>query len=206
MRRRRPPVQTPPELCGWGWGWWWCGGWDPPRQQLAAVVPSGAHRKGLKHAFTTLYKVKSGKQECLFSLLYWQRVSATLRRGKWGSGGSLGGWACTEVSVCFHLGVSALFSFRPTAEGKVKTWCKAGYDRFYNSWLTLNNNNETAAPGDLVSNKRLSLLQVTLCGWRNIMSVLCSCVYPSCQPSDTREDVESPPFCSIHTWIKASRS
>ena len=38
----------------------------PPQQQLTSMVRPSAHRKGLKHAFTTLYKVKSEKQEVFF--------------------------------------------------------------------------------------------------------------------------------------------
>lgn len=103
--------------------------------------PPNAHRKGLKHAFYYIVqsqKQKNGKKWRSFIFHYWQRGSATLRVGgvggwiqrqmRRGRGDSLGSWACTEVSICFHLRVSALFSFRPTAEGKVKTWCKAGYD------------------------------------------------------------------------------
>lgn len=127
MRQRWPGlIQTPPELCGWGWGW---GG----RSASAAAGCSGASRCTQKRVETCIYYIVQSQKQKTGGLL----ISFTGReslppcggsRGKWGGGGSLGSWACTEVSVCFHLGVSALFSFRPTAEGKVKTWCKAGYD------------------------------------------------------------------------------
>lgn len=58
--------------------------------------------QGLKHAFTTFYKVKSEKLE-VFNLCHlWQKVSAASRgiqRQK--KGHSLDSWACTEVSICF---------------------------------------------------------------------------------------------------------
>lgn len=66
--------------------------------------------EGLKHAFTTLYKVKS-RSFFFFCCCccYWQRVSAasgkdpeaTGRGAQGRGGGSLGSWACTEVSICF---------------------------------------------------------------------------------------------------------
>ena len=75
----------------------------PPQQQLTSMVRPSAHRKGLKHAFTTLYKVKSEKQEVFFFCHYRQRVSAASRgiQRQNGVGDSLDSWACTEVSICF---------------------------------------------------------------------------------------------------------
>lgn len=64
------------------------------------VLPS-AHRKGLKHAFTTLYKVKSEKQEAFILPLVAESLCRLLKIPEAKGGDSLDSWACTEVSICF---------------------------------------------------------------------------------------------------------
>lgn len=73
----------------------------PPRQQLTSMVPPSAHRKGLKHAFTTLYKVKSKKLEFFFFAICDRKSLPPLEGSRGKRRDSLDSWACTEVSICF---------------------------------------------------------------------------------------------------------
>lgn len=83
----------PFEHCSWGG--------DPPWQPLTSMVHPSAHRKGLKHAFTTLLQSQKRKHEVSFCH-FWQRVSLPPCEGSRGKRGySLDSWACTEVSICF---------------------------------------------------------------------------------------------------------
>ena len=69
----------------------------PPRQQLASMVLPSAHRKELKHAFTTLYKVKSEKQEVFFFA-----ISGRVSAASWGIPRQKGGqsWKVGHVQRC----------------------------------------------------------------------------------------------------------
>lgn len=138
---------TPPELRGW-WGGICLN---------TSVGPPSAHRKGLKHAFYYIVqsqkqsKTKQNKNRRSFIFHFWQRGSASFRGGiqRQMGGGTVSVVGCTEVAICFHLGVSALFSFRPTAEGKVKTrqdMTQQTIDLLDKSCLILTNNKVNVAP------------------------------------------------------------